>query len=141
MEPEERSWRTWSDLAQRSIIAFIVLDVLAYAYAALPGGMAWDAATVGGIWLVVDAVLIWKMLHGSRSAVGWSFAIAMLWPISFFLTHLPVWGFNEAHTTHPGFFVGFGLPQAIVLAVAMGSEDRQDSGVQSRAINRPHTLL
>ena len=142
VEPEERSWGTWSDLAQRCILAYVVLDLLAYAYAALPGGMSWDAASVGGIWLFVDAILIWKLLHGSRAAAGWSFAIAMIWPISLFLTQLPIWGFNDAHTTNPGYFVGFGLPQGIVLAIAMSTEDRedaQDAGMPSGAIERPHT--
>jgi hypothetical protein len=140
VESQERAWRTWSDLAQRAIVAYVVVDLLAYA--ALPGGTSWNAASMGGFWLFIDALLFRAMRRGSRFAVGTSFAIAMFAPIVYALTVLPIAAFNGVDTHNVAVNLAFGLIEAVLIGIAMGCEDRDESQANGRlsgTIERPHS--
>jgi hypothetical protein len=119
-----RSWRSWSDVAQRAILAYMLVDLAAYGWAALPGGTSWDQASLGSVWLVIDGLLFWRIWRGSRLALGTSFAIALLPPVSFALTLLPIAAIEGAHTSNVAYNLVFCLPEVVLLGIAMGCEDR-----------------
>jgi hypothetical protein len=133
---EERSWRTWSTPAQRAILGFVLVDVASYVVAALPGGTSWSGATMSGLWVIVDAFLIRAMLRGSLGAVSFCFIVALLPPVMLLLTQLPVQELGQIDIGNPVFGVGFGLVEAVLLAVALIAGDRdegQTAGLPARS--------
>lgn len=140
-ERQERSWRSWSDLAQRAILAYIVLDLGAYVVAALPGGLSLAEASMGGFFIFVDVLLIRLMIRwASRIAVGVSFAIALMSPATYFLSLLPLTAFNGFHPLNVAYNLAFCIPEVILLGIALGAADREEPqdaiGVPSGAVKR-----
>jgi hypothetical protein len=62
-------------------------------------------------------------------------------PVAHALALLPIDALNGVNTPNVAYGLAFGLTEAVLLGIAMGCEDRdesQDDGISSGAISRPH---
>lgn len=107
-------------------MTYVIVDLAAWVCATLPGGTSLGEMSGGGLWLLVDAVLLRMLWRGSWTAVNVSFVIALLPAALYAATLLPIAVMDGVHTENVALNLGFGLPEALLLLVAMVSGDRRE---------------
>jgi hypothetical protein len=64
--------------ARRLILAYAALAALWFAYVALPGGVRYPSPGQATFWAAVDALVVWRLWHGSALACVFALVVDLL---------------------------------------------------------------